>query len=44
MDDNKTIEQLIQESVSELGEAIQVRRFSRFALGENTDADGTDGE
>ena len=44
MDETKTIEQLLQESVAELGEAIQVRRFSRFALGEGTDADSTDGE
>ena len=44
MDESKTIEQLLQESVAELGEAIQVRRFSRFALGENTDAEATDGE
>lgn len=44
IDETKTIEQLLQESVAELGEAIQVRRFSRFALGEGTDADSTDGE
>jgi elongation factor Ts len=42
MDESKTIEQLLQESVSELGEAIQVRRFARYALGEGTDS--TDGE
>jgi elongation factor Ts len=44
MDESKTIEQLIQEAVSELGEAIQIRRFARYALGEGTDADNTDGE
>ena len=42
MDESKTIEQLLQEAVSELGEAIQVRRFARYALGEG--ADSTDGE
>ncbi len=38
MDESKTIEQLLQESVAELGEAIQIRRFSRFALGEGLDS------
>ncbi len=34
-DDSKTIEQLLQAVVAELGESIQIRRFARFALGEN---------
>jgi len=34
-DDSKTIEQLLQSVVAELGESIQIRRFARFALGEN---------
>lgn len=37
-DDSKTIADLIQETVAELGESIQIRRFARFALGE----DGSD--
>ncbi|MBZ0287600.1 MAG: translation elongation factor Ts [Anaerolineae bacterium] len=36
MDDGKTISQLLQEAVAEVGESIQIRRFSRFALGEST--------
>jgi elongation factor Ts len=42
MDEDKTIEQLLQEAVSELGEAIQIRRFTRYELGEGAEA--TDGE
>lgn len=34
-DDSKTISQLLQEVVAEVGESIQIRRFARFALGEN---------
>ncbi|GAB4512659.1 MAG: translation elongation factor Ts [Anaerolineae bacterium] len=33
-DDSKTIGQLLQETVAEVGESIQIRRFARFALGE----------
>jgi elongation factor Ts len=33
-DDSKTISQLLSEVVAEIGESIQVSRFSRFALGE----------
>ena len=33
-DQNITIEELIKQSVATLGENIQVRRFSRFTLGE----------
>lgn len=36
-DDAKTIQQLLSEVVAELGESIEIRRFSRFALGESTD-------
>lgn len=35
-DDSKTIAQLLQEVVAEVGESIQISRFARFALGENT--------
>jgi elongation factor Ts len=42
MDESKTIEQLLQEAVSELGEAIQIRRFTRYEIGEGAEA--TDGE
>ncbi|MFW6358856.1 MAG: translation elongation factor Ts [Chroococcales cyanobacterium] len=33
-DQSKTVEELVKESVSQLGENIQVRRFTRFVLGE----------
>jgi elongation factor Ts len=33
-DDSKTIANMLQETVAELGESIQIRRFARFALGE----------
>jgi elongation factor Ts len=33
-DQNITVEELIKQSVATLGENIQVRRFSRFTLGE----------
>ncbi|MEK7665819.1 MAG: translation elongation factor Ts [Patescibacteria group bacterium] len=32
-DDTKTIDQLVKEKITTLGENIQVRRFSRFVLG-----------
>ena len=32
--DDKTIEQVVQDTVSTIGENIKVRRFSRFVLGE----------
>lgn len=38
-DDSKTISQLLAETVSEVGESIEIRRFARFALGEDTDSD-----
>jgi len=44
MDDSKTIEQLLKETVAELGESMQIGRFSRFELGnygdEDTDEEG----
>ncbi len=33
-DDSKTIAQLLSSLVAEVGESIEIRRFSRFALGE----------
>ncbi|MCM2277077.1 MAG: translation elongation factor Ts [Oligoflexia bacterium] len=33
-DPNKTIEQLLKETIAALGENIMIRRFSRFVLGE----------
>ena len=36
-DDSKTISQLLSETVAEVGESIEIRRFARFSLGENTD-------
>ncbi|MGJ3239380.1 MAG: translation elongation factor Ts [Anaerolineae bacterium] len=36
-DDSKTIDELLKETVAELGESIQIGRFSRFALGEYGD-------
>lgn len=42
MDETKTIEQLLQEAVAELGESIQIRRFVRYEIGEGAEA--TDGE
>ncbi|MDX2161559.1 MAG: translation elongation factor Ts [bacterium] len=37
LDDTKTITQLLKETVSELGESIEVRRFARFAIGETAE-------
>jgi elongation factor Ts len=40
-DDSKTINQLLQEAVAELGESIVIRRFARFGIGEAAaDGDG----
>ena len=33
-DQNITVEELVKQAVSQLGENIQVRRFVRFVLGE----------
>lgn len=36
-DQNITVEELVKQSIAELGENIQVRRFTRFVLGEGID-------
>lgn len=36
-DDDKTIQQVLEETVAEIGESIQISRFSRFELGEGSD-------
>lgn len=41
-DENKTIAQLLEETVSGVGESIQISRFAVFALGENTTSDNGD--
>jgi elongation factor Ts len=33
-DDNKTIEQMLKETVAAVGESIEIRRFARFVLGD----------
>lgn len=43
-DDSKTIRNLLEETVAEVGESIQISRFSRFVLGEAEDEDGDDEE
>jgi elongation factor Ts len=40
-DQNITVEELVKQSVSQLGENIQVRRFSRFVLGEGIEKEET---
>ncbi|MBK8027276.1 MAG: translation elongation factor Ts [Chloroflexi bacterium] len=39
-DDTKTISQLFNELVADVGESCQIRRFARFALGESADQVG----
>lgn len=34
LDDSKTIQELLEETIAELGEKMQISRFSRFMLGE----------
>ncbi|MCC6801391.1 MAG: translation elongation factor Ts [Anaerolineae bacterium] len=41
-DDGKTIQQLLSEVVAELGESIEIRRFARFALGEDVADDASE--
>lgn len=36
-DDNKTVGQLLAETVADVGESIEIRRFARFAVGEETE-------
>ena len=43
-DDSKTIDQLVKETIAELGESIQIGRFSRFALGQYGDEGDDDGD
>ena len=42
MDQNKTVGEAIKEAVAAIGENIQVRRFSRFVLGEGIEKKVTD--
>jgi elongation factor Ts len=37
MDDSKKVGDVLSEVVAEVGESIEIRRFARFALGENVD-------
>jgi elongation factor Ts len=41
-DDNKTIGDLLQETVAEIGESVQISRFARFALGEGAGDESDD--
>jgi elongation factor Ts len=41
-DQNITVEELITQAVSQLGEKIQVRRFTRYVLGEGIEKEETD--
>ncbi len=40
LDDSKTIADLVQEAIADLGENIQIARFARFALGEDDAENG----
>jgi elongation factor Ts len=42
LDDTKTLQQMVQEAVAELGESIQIRRFSRLQLGEGAEENGAE--
>ena len=39
MDDSKSVAEALSETVAKVGESIEVRRFARFALGENGGSD-----
>jgi len=39
-DDGKTIAQLLEETVAEVGESIQISRFARYELGQDDDEEG----
>lgn len=41
-DDEKTIQQMVTETVSRIGENIQIRRFSRFVVGEGLEKKKSD--
>lgn len=40
MDDSKTVAEALAQTVAEVGESIQIRRFARFALGEDDNSNG----
>jgi elongation factor Ts len=40
MDDSKTVGEALAQTVAEVGESIQIRRFARFALGEDDNSNG----
>lgn len=39
IDDSKTIGELLSETVASIGESVQIRRFARYALGEDDSSD-----
>lgn len=41
-DDSKTVEQVLQDAVARIGENIQVRRFTRYVLGEGLEKKQSD--
>jgi len=43
-DDSKTIKELLEETVAEIGESVQIGRFARYALGEYGDEEETEDE
>lgn len=43
-DDNKTIAQLLAETVAAIGESVEIRRFARFAVGEGQEDTDESGE
>ncbi|WP_071516830.1 translation elongation factor Ts [Geitlerinema sp. PCC 9228] len=43
-DQGVTVEELVKQTVGKLGENIQIRRFSRFVLGEGKGEDAQEGE
>jgi elongation factor Ts len=40
-DQSITVEELVKQTISQLGENIQVRRFTRFVLGEGIEKEET---
>jgi elongation factor Ts len=42
-DPNKTVQQLLQETIATLGENITIRRFARFVLGEGVKEEAAEG-
>lgn len=41
-DEDKTIQQLLSETVASVGESIEIRRFARFALGEEDSSEDSE--